>query len=426
MKKITKRVLALMLACLLILPVLAGCQREQEEVVGIEKVQINKNGELVITYTDGTKDNLGVIVGADGKDGEDGTDGENGQNGTGSSMRTAVATALRSSVSVYCTGSRVDGYSAGSGVIYRLDKEQGEAFIITNYHVVYSKEAGTKNGIWEDIEVYLYGGQLEGLELKAEYVGGSQNYDIAVLHVTDSDVLRQSHAAAVTVADSDLVLPGQTAIAVGNAEGEGIAATAGIVSVDSEHITMTSADETTQVDHRVMRIDTAVNHGNSGGGLFNDQGQLIGIVNAKIIDEDVESIGYAIPGRVAIGAAQNIIDYCYGTQCETVMRPMLGITIINSDSRGVYDEATGLMHIEQTVSVHEVSRTSPVKGQIMVDDVLLAISINGEKREITRQHHVIDYMLWARVGDTVELTVLRDSQELTFSFTITDDYLTAY
>ena len=81
---------------------------------------------------------------------------------------------------------------------------------------------------------------------------------------------------------------------------------------------MTAADNRTEVSFRVMRVDAPVNSGNSGGGLFDGQGKLIGIVNAKIVDEGVENIGYAIPSNVAVSIANNIIDYCYRTDTERV------------------------------------------------------------------------------------------------------------
>ncbi len=420
------KAMALVLVAVMLLSMLTGCVRISRSILDAE---INEDGELIITYNNGTKDNLGVVVGSDGEDGKDGSNGS-GSSGApaDSNVPQAVGTALRSSVSIYCTFSSrgQESYSAGSGVIYDLDKKNGNAFIVTNFHVVYSADSSTRDGISDQIEVYLYGGQLEGQEMTAEYVGGSAYYDIAVLYVKNSEILKDSDAQEVTVADSDAVLPGQTAIAVGNAEGEGISATTGIISVDSEHITMTAADESAEVSTRVMRIDTAVNHGNSGGGLFDSNGRLIGIANAKIVDENVENIAYAIPSSVAIGAADNIIDHCYGKDCKTVMRAMLGITIINSASRGVYDESTGLMHVEETIQVHEIDRASIAKGALQVDDILVSITLNGETKQITRQHHVIDMMLNARAGDTVEITVLRNGKECTVSFDLTAKDLTAY
>jgi hypothetical protein len=111
--------------------------------------------------------------------------------------------------------------------------------------------------------VYLYGSEIEENAIKATYVGGSLYYDIAVLHIKESEMLMSSNACAVDVADSDNIVVGDSAIAIGNAQGLGISSTAGIVSVDSEYITMTAADGKNEVSFRVMRVDTAINSGNS-------------------------------------------------------------------------------------------------------------------------------------------------------------------
>ena len=424
------KILAVVLSCLL----LAGCTFGSE-AVSIIDANINDKGELILYYSDGTKDNLGVVVGKDGLNGEDGEDGQGGPGGNinvVTDVAAATAVGLRSSVSIFCTyyekgswGASEPYYTAGSGVIYQLDKKTGSAFIITNYHVVYDLDSRKSNGIAEEIDVYLYGGEIQGAEMKATYVGGSQNYDIAILRIDGSDVLKSSDALAVTVADSNQVRVGSTAIAIGNPEGEGISASCGVVSVDTEHIVMTGADGVTEVDFRVMRFDTPVNHGNSGGGLFDAQGRLIGIVNAKTIDDEVENIGYALPTSTVTAVADNIIDYCYNTSCESVQRPILGVTVVTKESKGVYDPETGNMEIVERVEILEVS-AGQIGSVFKTGDVLLRCTLRGQTVEITRQHHMIDLMITARVGDVVEVTVLRDGKEVTLSLGITQGCLTAY
>ena len=431
---------------------LASCN--SNDAVGIQSAEINENGELVLIYSDGSEQNLGVVVGKDGTNGVDGKDGANGENGTngsdgsitittsGSNIPVASSKGLRSAVSIVCkfqatvqqggwrpgSGSTTtkDYSSEGSGVIYQMDKANGDAFIITNYHVVYDASSNTENGISNDISVYLYGSEIEEKAIKATYVGGSLYYDTAVLRVEDSEILAASSACAVTAADSDEIVVGDGAIAIGNAQGLGISSTSGVISVDSEYITMTAADEKTKVSFRVMRVDTAINSGNSGGGLYDDEGNLIGIVNAKIIDDGVENIGYAIPSNVAVSIAQNIIDYCYGTDTERVQRAFLGITVSALDSKAVYDSTTGLISIKETVSVYEVSSGSLADGVLQAGDVLVSANINGNTTEITRQYHIIDMMLNVRVGDVVTLKILRGGEEMTVSITITEECLTAY
>ena len=247
-----------------------------------------------------------------------------------------------------------------------------------------------------------------------------------MLHVDNSEILKNSDVCAVEIADSDKVSVGDSAIAVGNAKGLGVSASSGIVSVDSEYITMAAADGKTEVSFRLMRVDTAVNSGNSGGGLYDGEGRLIGIVNAKIVDDGVENIGYAIPSNIAVSIAENIIDYCFGTDLERVQRAMLGIVVTALDSKAVYDTASGSISIKETVSVYEISESSLAYGALQAEDVLLRAKLNGKTVEITRQYHIIDLMLDVRVGDTVELTVLRGGEEKTVSIKITKDSLTEY
>ena len=125
---------------------LSGCT--SEEVNGIASAQINDRGELVLTYQNGTEQNLGVVVGKDGNDGADGTNGTDGATvitTDSGNIPVASAKGLRSAVSIVCNytktvqnsgfypgwgGTRTEKYSSGgSGVLYRLDPEEGDAGI---------------------------------------------------------------------------------------------------------------------------------------------------------------------------------------------------------------------------------------------------------------------------------------------------------
>ena len=360
----------------------------------------------------------------------------------------AAACGLRSAVSVYCsfetttsggsfwnpTPTTKTYYSTGSGVIYRADAD-GNAYLITNFHVVYDETSNSENGVSEQINVYLYGRESERYAIPAVYLGGSAYYDIAVLRVTESDVLASAIAegsvAAVQMGNSDALVPGDTAIAIGNPSSSagdlgGLSVTVGVVSVESEHITMSASDGSGDVSMRVIRTDAPVNAGNSGGGLYNEKGELIGIVNAKIVVSSIESIGYAIPASVARGVADNIIDYCDGTDCESVMRAILGVTVQSNGLSTVYDPATGLLSRREEVCVYAVTEGSLAEGVFLCDDVVLSVTV-GDNETVTvhRQHHLIDAMLDARAGDTVTFRVLREGVETTLTATVTEDCLTA-
>lgn len=315
--------------------------------------------------------------------------------------------------------------SAGSGVIYELDKEKGDALIITNYHVVYEQnEAGMANNIANNIKVYLYGMEATKYGIDATYVGGSMNYDIALLHVKNSTVLMQSCARAADIANSDQVSILDTAIAVGNPEGKGISATVGYVNVDSEDILVSFQGDSVQL--RVMRTDAAVNSGNSGGGLFNDNGELIGVVNAKSGNSTTDNIGYAIPSNVAIAIAKNIKDYCLNTDKKNVYRCMMGVTVSATELSTSYDIETGKIHKFEKVVISEVSATGAAYDRLKAGDVILAITIDGARHEVTRTHHLIDTMLNARVGSKVVIHVLRDGTAVDVEIPMTANMIEAY
>ncbi len=217
--------------------------------------------------------------------------GEKGDNGD-DGMAQVTAQALLSAVSIECPV--FNGKISGAGVVLQVDKTKGDAYIITNYHVVYYG-----NSIVSQIYVYIYGQEYNEFKIPATYVGGSSSYDIAVLKISGSDIIKNSNVVPAKV-DIGQMYAGETVVAVGNPDGGGISATKGIVSVDSEQINLTLADNTAGT-MTVMRIDAAVNGGNSGGGLYDKNGNLVGIVNAKIQDEEIENMAFAIPSVVAYG-----------------------------------------------------------------------------------------------------------------------------
>ena len=347
----------------------------------------------------------------------------------------SVAKALLSSVSIRCsfkTNSYGTSYqpgattsrektSAGSGVIYKLDKNQGNAYIITNYHVVYHNQSNTENGISNDIKVFLYGQESDEYAISATYVGGSMNYDLAVLKIEGSRILVESNAMATDFADSDSVAILDKAIAVGNPEALGISATLGRVSVESEYITMEGADGSTTIQIRVMRMDTAVNSGNSGGGLFNTKGELIGIVNAKL--NNTESMNYAIPSNFVKSVVENILYYCDGTKLEGVYRCYLGITVSASKLYTVYDAERGIVLKREQVGVMTVENDGLAKSALAVGDVINSITVDGVKYDVYKMYIVTDAMLSARVGSIVTVNVTRGTETLDVEIEITESAL---
>lgn len=319
--------------------------------------------------------------------------------------------------------------SAGSGVIYRID-EDGSAYVITNHHVVYENDSTAENHISNDISIFLYGMEGSNYAIPAVYVGGSQNYDIAVLKIENNSILKNSvnnnTINAVDFADSNGIKAGQTSIAIGNPEAEGISVTCGIVSVESEYITMQAVDEKNTVTLRVIRTDTAVNSGNSGGGLFNDQGKLIGIVNAKISDSSVENIAYAIPANVAKAIADNIIYNNRIYNSSTVMRVMLGATIQTGELRTELD-SDGFLVKTETAVISDITSDSIVKDILQIGDVLQSVKIgNNDAVTVTRSYQFIDALLNARVDDEITIVFSRNGTQQNATFKITQNCISEY
>ncbi len=319
-------------------------------------------------------------------------------------------------------GNSTEEYSSvGAGVIYSLDKEKGNAYVITNYHVLYSSSSLGRETIAhmsDNIDLYLYGGVVKGRAVEASYVGGAMEYDIAVLKVENSTLLKESPACAITAADSDAVVLGETVYAVGNPNAEGFSVSSGVVSVDVEYIDVKLADDSGTTSMLEMRTDAPINHGNSGGGLFNREGKLVGIVNARSEKSGVENFGYAIPSNLALAVAQNIIDNSLINKSKGALRAMLGVTVQVVDSQGVYDKELNKAYVMQSVAVQEVSLSGAAQGKLRKGDVLYSIQIgDGKQRIITRMHMLTNALFDVRKGDVVKVTVARGTETVTVEIT---------
>ncbi len=314
--------------------------------------------------------------------------------------------------------------SAGSGVIIDLDKENGDALIVTNYHVIYDVNSLEKDKISPAIWLYSYGSltggftyknnkftDLYGEGVQATYVGGAMNYDIALLRVENSDYIKNGVASKAVIGDSDKLRMGEKVYAIGNPSDEGIAVTEGIVSVVSEEIGMYALDnrdenrdgEVDTVNFRVIRTDAAINGGNSGGALFNASGELVGVVNAKNIQSQVDNVGYALPSTKVKNLCENILysEKQYGDDSAHVAT--LGIMTQITKSEGYFDES-GALRAKEEITVVQVLTTGPAKGVLNVGDVLKEIKIgNGEWFTLTKQYQISDRLLLAELGDVVQI-----------------------
>ena len=194
-------------------------------------------------------------------------------------------------------GQPVQTASAGSGFVLTTD-----GYIVTNYHVVENAET---------VKVTMYNGD----EYDARYVGGDEDYDIAVIKVEASDL------QAVTLGDSERLNVGDHVLAIGNPLGElTFSMSGGMVSSVNRAINVDGTP------FNMIQTDASINHGNSGGPLFNSFGEVVGIVSAKLEStssgSSVEGLGFAIPINDVISMIQDIMTNGYVTN-----KAYLGATV---------------------------------------------------------------------------------------------------
>lgn len=270
---------------------------------------------------------------------------------------------------------------AGSGVIISSD-----GYILTCAHVVSGASQITVT--------------IGDTDYTATVVGEDDTSDVAVLKIDATGL------TPATVGDSDSLSVGDSVLAVGNPLGElGGTVTSGIVSALNRSVTIQGSSSTNTMS--LIQMDASVSPGNSGGGLFNMNGELIGLVNAKSSSSDAEGLGFAIPINDAIQVAQDLLENGYVSG-----RPYMGITYI-----AVTDAQTAAQFNVNAYGVYvvDVVQGGPAdKAGLKTGDRI--VSIDGT--EIAQKDDLGTLMQQHTAGDTLSITVARDGQMQTVSLTL--------
>ena len=270
---------------------------------------------------------------------------------------------------------------AGSGVIISSD-----GYILTCAHVV----SGASN-----ITV-----SIGDKDYPATLVGEDTTSDIAVVKVDATGL------TPATVGNSDNLKVGESVMAVGNPLGElGGTVTSGIVSALNRSVSIQGSSSVNTMS--LIQMDASVSPGNSGGGLFNMNGELVGIVNAKSSDSDAEGLGFAIPVNDAVKVAQELLENGYVTG-----RPYLGISYY-----AVTDAQTAAQLGVNAYGVYivEVVKGGPAdKAGLQAGDRI--VSVDGS--EVATQSDLGTLMQDHKAGDTIEITVARGGQMQTVNVTL--------
>lgn len=289
----------------------------------------------------------------------------------------AITTEQMSSSQTWFGGYYVQS-GAGSGVIISQD-----GYILTCAHVV----SGATS-----VKVQLNGSDES---YDATVVGQDSTSDIAVLKIDATGL------TPAVIGDSDALAVGEVAVAVGNPLGTlSNTVTDGIVSALNRQVTVQDNDMT------LIQTDASISPGNSGGGLFNANGELIGIVNAKSSYSEAEGIGFAIPINTAMEIGQQLIEN------GSVARPALGVKIMD-----VTDAQTAQQLGVSTMGVYvvEVTKGSGADAAgVQAGDRVLAV----DDTAVSDSSALKNYLKDKGIGDTVNLQVERDGKVLTLAVTL--------
>ena len=271
----------------------------------------------------------------------------------------------------------------GSGVIY-----SSNGYIITNYHVI----SGAIGGNNSKIMVYLDSADSKGYN--ATVVGYNISSDLAVIKIDAQNL------PAIEIADSANLKVGQYVITVGNPGGLEFmdSVTYGVVSGLNRVV---SADS----DLKLIQTDAAINPGNSGGALVNAKGELVGINSSKIVSEEFEGMGFAIPSNTVKEICEGIIER------ENAPEPYVGITISERYTAQVLNYY-GYPNGAVVLSVADGSPADKVgirKGDIITE-------YNGKK--ITEYPILENEIMNSKPGDKVKMSVYRSGRNYEIEITV--------
>lgn len=275
------------------------------------------------------------------------------------------------------------GTSSGSGIIISADGN-----IMTNYHVI---SGGT------NIKVKLNTGN----EYDATVIGGDEKTDVAVIKIKANEEL---HVAAL--GNSDEVEVGSKAVAIGNPLASELfgTVTQGVISGVNRTITVG------QREMNLIQTDAAISPGNSGGALINKYGEVIGINSVKLVSDNAEGLGFAIPINEASTIVKDLIDYGY-----VKGRPVISVRVREITKELAYYNNLLIDHGLYIMSVSEGSsaeKAGLVRGDIIVKFDGKTVNSSTEMNKLRDKH---------KAGDTVSITFMRGTQEKTVNLTLSED-----
>ena len=283
-----------------------------------------------------------------------------------------------------------DSESTGSGII--VGKSDTELLIATNNHVVQNADQLT----------VLFSADTENEEDKmvtAQVKGTDSSLDLAVVAVKLEDIPEDvmDQIKVIEIGDSDEVGVGDWSIAIGNALGYGQSVTFGIISALDREVTLST--DNGEITQNMIQTDAAINFGNSGGALLDENGRLIGINSAKASSTGVEGMGYAIPINTAKSVIEDLMNQTTRTKADADKAGALGVRVTN-----VSEEARQMYNIPAGAYVYEVTDGSAAaEAGIKQGDIITKL----DKTTVSSMSELLDRMQYYEAGETVDVTVKR-------------------
>ena len=282
--------------------------------------------------------------------------------------------------------------STGSGFVYKVDNKYG--YILTNQHVV------------SDIKEVKVVFNNSDDEIEGTILGGDEYLDLAVIRIDKSRI-----TAVAQIGSSENIKLGDAVFTIGAPMGIDYkgSVTSGVLSGKDRMVSVSVGNSTTNDwVMRVLQLDASINPGNSGGPLLNVNGEVIGICSMKLVDSEIEGMGFAIPIEYAMNHIESLEN---GKKIEW---PVLGIGMINvADSSALYkNDITLDKSIKSGVVVASVSKGSAAdKAGLEKGDVIIKVDDNQ-----TKDSAYLRYQLYQHsAGDTMKVTIIRNGKEKTLN-----------
>lgn len=273
---------------------------------------------------------------------------------------------------------------SGSGFVYKKNDKLG--YIITNHHVI---EGATS------VKVVM----MSGESVDATVLGSDQYADLAVLSISSEAVL-----AVASIGKSEALELGDTLFTVGTPVGSEYMGTVtkGILSGKNRTVSVSLANSGNFMMD-VLQTDAAINPGNSGGPLVNINGEVVGVNSMKLVEDEIEGMGFAIPIELVMTTVDSL------EKGEVIQRPLLGVSLIDASNTYslYYNRITIDKEIESGVVIAQIEKDSPAeKAGFVVGDVIVELGDSQVDDTAQFRYNLYKY----NVGDKVKIKYFRDGK----------------